>query len=73
MGPCSELTHTLSGVPARNPLFWEERPIRVRDCFRHALSEGDTGPVMDMLANLKSDGDVGELMGVLGQVAKNRK
>ena len=78
-GRRSELERAVRGEsvafrgPARNPMSWEEEPVKVRNCFRRALSEGDTERVMDMLANLKNDGDVGELMGVLGQAAENRK
>ena len=54
---------------ARNPMFREERLVKVRDCFRRALSESDTERVLEMLENLEDLADVGELMGVLGQVA----
>ena len=54
---------------AKNPMSREERLVKVRDCFRRALSESDTKQVLQRLENLESLGDVGELMGVLGQVA----
>ena len=47
----------------------EERLAKVRDCFRRALSESDTGRVLEMLENLEDLADVGELMGVMGQAA----
>ena len=52
------------GCPARNPVYWEEVPAKVRDCFHRALPEGHTERVLEMLASLKSVDDVGELMGV---------
>ncbi len=54
---------------AGNPMSREERLVKVRDCFRRAISESDTERVLEMLENLEDLTDVGELMGVLGQAA----
>ena len=54
---------------AKNPMSREERLVKIRDCFRRALSESNTERVLEMLENMEDLTDVGELMGVLGQVA----
>ena len=57
---------------AKNPMSREERLVKVRDCFRRALSGSDTERVLEMLEHLEDLPDVGELMGVLGQVTAGR-
>ena len=52
---------------AANPMSREERLVKVRDCFRRALSAADTERVITMLENLEELADVAELMDVLGQ------
>ena len=55
-----------------NPMSREERLVKVRDCFRRALSDSDAERVLEMLEKLEDLRDVGELMGVLGQVVAGR-
>ena len=57
---------------ALNPMNREERMVKVRDCFRRALSDADTERVLSLLENLEDVPDVGELMAVLGQSAPGR-
>ena len=57
---------------AVNPMNREERMVKVRDCFRRALSDADTERVLSLLENLEDVPDVGELMAVLGQSAPGR-
>ncbi len=57
---------------AANPMSREERLVKVRDCFRRALSDADTERVIAMLENLEELADVAELMDVLGQTAPAR-
>ena len=57
---------------AANPMSREERLVKVRDCFRRALSAADTERVIAMLENLEEVADVAELMDVLGQTAPAR-
>ena len=57
---------------AVNPMSREERMVKVRDCFRRALSDADTERVLSLLENLEDVPDVGELMAVLGQSAPGR-
>ena len=57
---------------AKNPMSREERLVKVRDCFRRALSDSDAERVLEMLEKLEDLRDVGELMGVLGQVVAGR-
>ena len=57
---------------AVNPMNREERMVKVRDCFRRALSDADTERVLSLLKNLEDVPDVGELMAVLGQSAPGR-
>ena len=54
---------------AANPMSREERLVKVRDCFRRALSDADAQQTLEMLENLESLPDVSELMTVLGQAA----
>ena len=51
---------------AANPMNREERLVKVRDCFRRALSNEDTEQVINLLENLEEVEDMAELMGVLG-------
>ena len=57
---------------ALNPMNREERMVKVRDCFRRALSDTDTERVLSLLENLEDVPDVGELMAALGQSAPGR-
>ena len=57
---------------ALNPMNREERMVKVRDCFRRALSDADTERVLSLLENLEDVPDVGELMAALGQSAPGR-
>ena len=57
---------------AVNPMNREERMVKVRDCFRRALSDADTERVLSLLENLEDVPDVEELMAVLGQSAPGR-
>ena len=64
---CSAFTGSAS-----NPMSRDQLLVKVRDCFRRALSEHDTEAVVEMLENLDDVDDVGRLMNVLGQEAVNR-
>ena len=57
---------------AKNPMSRDERLVKVRDCFRRALSGEDTERVLEMLEDLEGVDDVGELMEIMGQVAVGR-
>ena len=55
---------------AGNPMSREERLVKVRDCFRRALSESDTERVLEMLENLEDlDGCWRADESLLGQAA----
>ena len=64
---CSAFTGSAS-----NPMSRDQLLVKVRDCFRRALSEADTEVVVEMLENLDGVDDVGRLMSVLGQEAVGR-
>ncbi len=57
---------------ARNPMSRDERLVKVRDCFRRALSDADTEQALEMVENLEDLSDVATLMALLGKVAAGR-
>ena len=54
---------------ARNPMSRDERLVKVRDCFRRALTDFDSERALEMLENLEDLDDAAILMGLLGQAA----
>ena len=58
---------------ARNPMSRDERLVKVRDCFRRALSDADTEQALEMVENLEDLSDVATLMALLGKVALQKR